>query len=278
MCNIVTKRFVSCIEYLKEENRVKSVRQFALQVDYHPQNLSDIMKGKRDVTLELLKNAIETFNINPNYIFTGEGSMFSDLEDPPFKYEQNKPSSDKILYIPAAAHAGYAEQLQDPVYLHDLVRFSLPDYKFHHGEYRCFDIVGDSMEPVLYAGDKVVCSLVDSNNFYSSVRNNLVYVIVLENAIVVKRVKNLVREAGVLELISDNSFFEPYKVNISDVKEIWHVEVKISPFLPSPNNIRNSFHEEMDYMRETLDRQSRNIASLNQTIEKLLKQNRSALY
>lgn len=278
MCNIVTKRFVTCIEYLKEDNRVKSIRQFALQVDYHPQNLSDIMKGKRDVTLELLKNAIETFNINPNFIFTGEGAMFSDEEEEVDMPDQNKLLTDKILYIPAAAHAGYAEQLQDTVYIKDLVRFSLPDYKFQHGDYRCFDIVGDSMEPVLYAGDKVVCSLVDSNNFYNSVRNNLVYVIVLENAIVVKRVKNHVREAGVLELISDNTFFEPYRIDIIDVKEIWHVEVKISPFLPSPNNIRNSFHEEMDDMRETMDRQSRNIAALNQTIEKLLKQNRSALY
>lgn len=278
MCNIVTKRFVSCIEYLKDTNRIKSVRQFALQVDYHPQNLSDIMKGKRDVTLELLKNAIETFNINPHYIFTGAGNMFLDLEDESSNQEESNSPLDKILYIPAAAHAGYTEQLQDNVYLSDLVRFSLPDYRFRHGEYRCFDVVGDSMEPVLYAGDKVVCSLVDPNNYYSSVRNNFVYVIALKNAIVVKRVKNLVREAGMLELISDNSFFEPYQVNISDVKEIWHVEVKITPFLPSPNNIRNSFHEEMDDMRKTMERQSRNIAALNQTIEKLLKQNRSALY
>ncbi|MCZ2101219.1 MAG: LexA family transcriptional regulator [Chitinophagales bacterium] len=278
MCNIVTKRFVSCIEYLREQNRVKSIRQFALQVEYHPQNLSDIMKGKRDVTLELLHNSIETFNINPSYIFSGQGDMFTDTEDESPKEPTFNHATDNILYIPAAAHAGYTDQYQDEVYLQDLIHFSLPDYKFQHGNYRCFDIVGDSMEPVLFAGDKVVCSLVDSNNYYSSIRNNLVYVIVLENAIVVKRVKNMVRECGKLELISDNSFFDPYPIDISEVKEVWHVEVKISAFLPSPNNIRNSFHEEMDDIRSTMDKQSRNIAVLNQTIEKLLKQNRSALY
>ena len=278
MCNIVTKRFVSCIEHLKEQNRIKSVRQFALQVDYHPQNLSDIMKGKRDVTLELLKNSIDTFNLNPNFIFSGIGNMFTNVDDACNCEKPVNQAAEKILYIPVAAHAGYTDQHHDPVYLQDLIHFSLPDYKFQHGNYRCFDIVGDSMEPVLYAGDKVVCSPVDSSNFYSAIRDNLVYIIVMNNDIVVKRVKNMIRTSGRLELISDNSFFDPYLVNIDEVKEVWHVEVKISAFLPSPNNIRNSFHEEMDDMRSTMDKQSRNIATLNQTIEKLLKQNRSALY
>lgn len=277
MCNIITKRFVSCIEQLKERNMIKSNRQFALQVDYHPQNLNDIMRGKRDVTMELLKNTIENFKVNPKYIFTGTGNMFVEEEE----CDQNTNEGDsleKILYIPTAAHAGYAEQFNDPVYLQDMIHFTLPDYKFKHGDYRCFDVVGDSMEPALYIGDKVVCSLVDSNNFYSSVRNNLVYVIVLESSVLVKRVKNKIRESGVLELISDNTFFEPYMVNAEDIKEIWCVEMKISPFLPSPNNIRNSFHEEMDTMRNIIEKQSRNIAVLNQTVEKLLKQNRSAYY
>jgi hypothetical protein len=54
MCSIVTDRFVSCIERLKERNEIKSVRQFSLNVEYHPHNLNDIMKGKRDVTIELI--------------------------------------------------------------------------------------------------------------------------------------------------------------------------------------------------------------------------------
>ncbi|HRO09283.1 MAG TPA: S24 family peptidase [Saprospiraceae bacterium] len=278
MCNIVTKRFVSCIEQLKELNKIKSIRQFALQVEYHPQNLSDIINGKRDVTLELLKNTIENFGVNPNFIFTGAGNMFMDEDTPCNCQNDSNNNTDKILYIPTAAHAGYTEQFQDPVYLSDLVHFTLPDHKYQHGEYRCFDVVGDSMEPVLFAGEKVVCSLVDNNNYYSSVRNNLVYVIVLENSIVVKRVKNRMREQGIIELISDNTFYETYNVHANEIKEIWHVEVKIAPFLPSPNNIRATFHDEMDDMKKTIELQSRNISSLNQTVEKLLKQNRSVLY
>jgi hypothetical protein len=272
----VSERFITCVEKLKERHEIKSIRQFALNVDYHPQNLNDIIKGKRDVTIELIKNACETYRINPVYIFTGMGSMFSDGEI----YQQSAPSKshtslEKIVYVPTAAHAGYADQYNDPVFLEDLVSFSLPDYKFQHGTYRCFDIVGDSMEPSLYAGDKVVCSLVDNNNFYSSVRNNLVYVIVMDGSLVVKRVKNRVRENGIIELCSDNSYYQPYEIPVDEIREIWHVEVKISPYLPSPNNIRHAFHEEMESMKKTIDVQSNSIQVLNQTVEKLLKQNRS---
>jgi len=278
MCNIVTERFVSCLEKLKDRNEIKSIRQFALAVDYHPQNLNDIMKGKRDVTIELIKNSAEIYKINPQYIFTGNGSMFSDEEivQHPSPVQQYK-SLEKIVYVPTAAHAGYTEQFHDPIFLEDLVSFSLPDYKFQHGTYRCFDIMGDSMEPSLYAGDKVVCSYIDSNNFYSSVRNNLVYVIVMDGSLVVKRVLNKVRENRTMIMLSDNSYYQPYEVAIEDIREIWHVEVKISPYLPSPNNIRNAFHEEMDGMKKIIDQQSKSIQMLNHTVEKLLKQNRSVV-
>jgi phage repressor protein C with HTH and peptisase S24 domain len=276
MCSIVTERFISCIERLKDLNEIKSARQFALAVDYHPQNLNDIIKGKRDVTIELLKNATQIYKINPQYIFSGSGSMF--LDDDIIQSATPKAahkSFEKIVYVPTAAHAGYADQYNDPVFMEDLASFSLPDYKFQHGTYRCFDIVGDSMEPSLYAGDKVVCSFVDNNNFYSSVRNNLVYVIVMDGSLVVKRVQNKIKENRTLLLFSDNNYYQPYEVTIEDIREIWHVEVKISPYLPSPNNIRHAFHEEMDGMKKTIDQQSKSIQLLNLTVEKLLKQNRS---
>ncbi|MBK8671346.1 MAG: LexA family transcriptional regulator [Saprospiraceae bacterium] len=276
MCNIVTERFILCLERLKEKNEIKSVRQFALSVDYHPQNLNDIMKGKRDVTIELLKNATEIYNVNPQYIFTGMGNMF--MDDDPSQHPSIAPvsvSEEKIIYVPTSAHAGYTDQYNDPVFLEDLVSFSLPDYKFQHGTYRCFDIVGDSMEPSLYAGDKVVCSFIDNNNFYSSARNNLVYVIVMDGSLVVKRIQNKVKENGSILLMSDNSYYKPYEVHVDEIREIWHVEVKISPYLPSPNNIRNAFHEEMHDMKKTIGQQSHSIQLLNQTVEKLLKQNRA---
>ncbi|MFT5385521.1 MAG: hypothetical protein ACI81W_002929, partial [Saprospiraceae bacterium] len=68
--SIVTQRFIKCHNHLKEEGTVRSSRQFALSLDYLPQSLSEILKGRRDVTIELLRKAVEKYKINPVYIYT----------------------------------------------------------------------------------------------------------------------------------------------------------------------------------------------------------------
>lgn len=271
MASIVSERFVKCIEQLKENNTIKSLRQMALALDYTQQNLNEIFNGKRDATIDLIKSSIEIYNFNPQYLFTGVGHYFLD-EDSDGKSQTNQ--LDKIVYVPMAAHAGYAEQFTDPVFLSDLVSFSLPDYKFQHGTYRCFDVVGDSMEPSLYAGDKVVCSQVDLSFYRSAIRANHVYVVIMEDGVVVKRVIGG-SDAKSIKCISDNDYYTPFDIEISEIKELWYVEVKISPFLPSPNNIRQAFHAEMDSMRQLVNSQSQSIQALNLTIEKLLKQSRT---
>ena len=59
-------------------------------------------------------------------------------------------------------------------------------------------------------------------------------------------------------------------ISIGDVREIWYVRAKISPFLPSPQNIQNMVRDEMRELKMTIKNQSRLIEKLNETIEKLL--------
>ena len=80
MPSVVTERFIKCHDYLKEQKLVKSSRQFALSLDYLPQSLSEILKRRRDVTIELLRQAIATYKLNPLFLFTGEGPMFTDAK------------------------------------------------------------------------------------------------------------------------------------------------------------------------------------------------------
>ena len=68
MNSVITQRFIKCHNHLREENRVRSSRQFALSLEYLPQSLSEILKGRRDVTIELLRKAVEKYKINPVYV------------------------------------------------------------------------------------------------------------------------------------------------------------------------------------------------------------------
>ena len=154
MNNVVTQRFIKCHDKLREEKRIKSSRQFALSLEYLPQSLSEILKGRRDVTIELLRKSVERYQINPVYIYTGDGPMFMSEEDHKsfrvLTIVTNGQEDERIVHVPVPAQAGYAGELSNPIFIQDLPSFTLPDYKFKVGTHRSFDVSGDSMEPTLF--------------------------------------------------------------------------------------------------------------------------------
>jgi len=211
MNSIVTKRFALCVDHLKENDRIRSIRQFSKNLDFHPQSVGEILKLKRDVTIELIRKAIEVYNFNPCFLFSGLGEMIVDTTDNGIlTVITNNEQEERIAYVPVAAQAGYHDHLTSPTYLQELPTFALPGYKYQQGTHRCFDVSGDSMEPTLYSSDKVVCSFVDSEMKYRSLRSNQVYVVITQSEVLVKRVVNNLRLNGTLELKSDHNYYEPY--------------------------------------------------------------------
>ncbi len=278
MNSVITQRFIRCHDQLRDEKRIRSSRQFALSLDYLPQSLSEILKGRRDVTIELLRKAVEKYKINPVYIMTGEGPLFLTEEDHRsfrvLTIVTNVQEDERIVHVPIPAQAGYATELGDPGFVQDLPTFTLPDYKYKVGTHRSFDVSGDSMEPTLFEGDKVVCSFLEPSLWETGIKDNYVYVIVTRADIIVKRVNNFIKNDKQLEVISDNSFYEPYRINMSDVREIWYVRAKISPFLPSPQNLKNYLQEEIRELRQTITQQTRLINNLNETLERAINRER----
>lgn len=274
MSSVVTQRFINCHNKLKETNQVRSSRQFALSLDYLPQSLSEILKGRRDVTIELLRKAVEIYKINPVYIYTGEGPMFMTEQDHAdfrvLTIVTNKQEDERIVHVPIPAQAGYAGDMIDPAFMEDLPTFTLPDYKYKVGTHRSFDVSGDSMEPTLFEGDKVICSFLEPSLWESSLKDSYVYVIVTRGDIVVKRVLNRLKKEKYVELRSDNDFYKPYQVPIGEIREVWYVRAKISPFLPSPQNVQHLLHGEIGELKKTILQQSEIIQQLTANVEKIL--------
>ncbi|MBK6783340.1 MAG: LexA family transcriptional regulator [Saprospiraceae bacterium] len=274
MCNVVTKRFIHAVDLLKEKNLIKSGRQLAITLDHFPQSMNAILNGERDVTIDLLRKAIEHFPISAQFVFSGLGTPLLETEKEA-ELITAQPENN-ILYIPIAAQAGYSEQYFDQNFLSELTTFTLPQFKNQKGEFRCFEIQGDSMEPTLFTSEKVIGSLVRRENNYSSIRDNYVYVVATNHGIVIKRVVNKVALDGTLQLISDNSFYEPYSIPVDEVNEVWSVHVKISSFNGSPSHFQNGFQDKMATMALTIETQSEAIKGLNRSLEQLLKQHRSS--
>lgn len=79
----VTRRFNETFKYLKTKGIVKSARQYALEIGAFPQAMNEVLKGRREVTIDMLYVAINRFELNPNYLFKGSGHITSNTHDLP---------------------------------------------------------------------------------------------------------------------------------------------------------------------------------------------------
>lgn len=268
----VTARFIDCVQHLKDENVIRSVRQFALSLDYLPQSLSEIMRGRRDVTIELLRLAIDKYDLNPYFLYKGELPI------------RNNPSGgtrlklltvvtdgigrERITYVSRKAYAGYAEQCWDPEFMEELPSFYLPGYE--DGSYRMFEVKGDSMEPTIHQGDQVIGDFMDPSYWMNSIKNNYVYVIVTQGSILVKRVKNRIRDEQMIIATSDNTYYDPLDIPIEDVKELWQVSSLVKPFQHSALRTVHA-HDEMMDLKKSLARQTHVISALQDTIQNMVR-------
>ena len=276
MTNIVTQRFIKCHRELRERNIIRSSRQFAIELEYLPQSLSEILNGRRDVTIELIRKTVEIYHFNPNFLFTGLGSLFSDpgLQSETKRLSIVKDTNEKeqIIFVPVAAQITYAMSDNNPEFIEKLPTFSLPEPKYATGTHRAFEIADDSMEPTVFEGDKVVGSFLEPELWQTSIKNNYVYVIVAKNEVHIKRVMRVPENTKTIQLLSDNHFFQPAQIEFKDVSEIWYVRARISPFLPSPNRIQELFIEEMKSLKTKIVEQTTTIGLMNKSIEKMIHQ------
>jgi transcriptional regulator with XRE-family HTH domain len=131
--------------------------------------------------------------------------------------------SSEITFVPVKAAAGYLAGYSDPEYIDELNTFTLP--MLAPGTYRAFEIVGDSMLPT--PSGSIIIGEMTGN--IEDVKSNQTYIIISRNeGIVYKRVMKTGKARGKLTLVSDNTAYQPYTVNASDILEIWKANMVIS--------------------------------------------------
>ena len=128
-----------------------------------------------------------------------------------------------IPFVPVKAAAGYLAGYADPEFVDELNTFTLP--MLAGGNYRAFEIIGDSMLPTP-SGSVIVGEKVDS---LDSLKNDSPCIVVSRNeGIVYKRIQKNGRSKSKLTLVSDNPIYHPYTVNAEDILEMWQAQMVIS--------------------------------------------------
>ena len=128
-----------------------------------------------------------------------------------------------IPFVPVTAAAGYLAGYADPEFVDELNTFTLP--MLSGGNYRAFEIIGDSMLPTP-SGSVIVGEKLEKPE---DVKNNAACIVISRNeGIVYKRIQKNARVKNKLTLVSDNPSFHPYTVNAEDVLEMWQAQMVIS--------------------------------------------------
>lgn len=129
--------------------------------------------------------------------------------------------NNQIEIIPQKASMGYLNGYSDPDYIESLQTISLPFLR--NGKFRAFPADGDSMPPYkdgTYIVGKYVENLAD-------LKPDKTYVFITVNdGIIYKRFQ--FNEANYICVKSDNSFYEPLKIPLTEVREIWEFACSIS--------------------------------------------------
>ncbi|MEP7320129.1 MAG: LexA family transcriptional regulator [Panacibacter sp.] len=128
-----------------------------------------------------------------------------------------------IQFVPVKAAAGYLAGYADPEFLDELNTFTLP--MLAPGNYRAFEIVGDSMLPTP-SGSVIVGERVEDVEDLKA--NNTYIVISKSEGIVYKRVMKNNRLKNKITLVSDNPQYSPYNVSTDEVVELWKAQMVIT--------------------------------------------------
>ena len=128
-----------------------------------------------------------------------------------------------IHFVPVKAVAGYLAGYADSEFIDELNTFTLP--MLSGGNYRAFEIIGDSMMPTP-SGSIIVGEKIED---IESLKSNTAYIVVSNSeGIVYKRIIKSNKNKNKITLVSDNPAYQPYQVNTADVLEMWQAQAVIN--------------------------------------------------
>lgn len=137
-------------------------------------------------------------------------------------------NKENVELVTQKASAGYLSGFQDPEFVKDLPKISMPVLPKNR-TYRAFEIQGDSMLPV-QPGSIIFAEYAED---ISAIKNGKLYILVTRNdGIVFKRVFNFAGEERKLLLVSDNRLYQPYGIDAEDVLEVWSAKAFFSNQFP----------------------------------------------
>ena len=243
------------LKYLRKL-RGLTQEEFAAKLKIKRSLLGAYEEERAEPRLDVLQLICDTFKLSLDDI------LLKDLTESKGNYLAKRramkmaaSSTGEIQFVPVKAAAGYLAGYADPEFIDELNTFTLP--MLAPGNYRAFEIIGDSMLPIA-SGSVIVAERVEGLDDIKS--NNTYIVISRKEGIVYKRIIRNTKSKNKLTLLSDNPTYQSYTVDAEDVLEIWKATLIISKANTQQRwdvnqlaNIVSNLHEQVSQLKRKMN-------------------------
>lgn len=211
---------------------------------------ADIERGRTKLSGKVVAELLRQFGINPLWLFGESNQKYLQLtkgDVSPKVISLNSAENENIVLVNVKAAAGYPHNVQDVEWYQQLPAFDLPLPEYRNATHRGFQIEGDSMLPNFRPGEWVLGKAVPT---IEEASNNRIYVVVLYDSVLVKKLQKLPDPSKLL-LISLNEEYLPIEINVNDVQELWQVNSKLTFNLeaPSESGLLKQLQQSMNELR-----------------------------
>ncbi|GAL73640.1 hypothetical protein JCM19275_2487 [Nonlabens ulvanivorans] len=187
---------------------------------------ADIERGKKKITGKIVTELLRQFHINPLWLYGNSYNKHLETTSSTAPKIISMDTSDRenMIMVPIKASAGYATNVLDTDWYQDLPAFSIPLPQYKEGSFRAFQVRGDSMLPVLQPAEWVMGKAVES---VRQANDNRIHVVVTADTVVVKKLRKS-DISDLVNLISLNRDYPVIEQSVSEIKELWEVNSKLS--------------------------------------------------
>jgi phage repressor protein C with HTH and peptisase S24 domain len=252
---MMTQRF----KQIREEH--KFTQQAFAKLLGVPTSTADIERGKTKIPGYVVAQLMKLFQVNPLWLFGESEQKYLSPQEPqvaimPKVITVSETQAENIVLVSQKAAAGYPHNIHDTGWYQQLPAFAIPLPQFRNATYRGFQVEGDSMLPNIHPNEWVIGKAVSS---VAEISENRVCVIVLQDSVLVKKIKKLPGQR--LQLISYNEEYTTIEVGLNQVQELWQVTSKISFGLEEDSN--SYLLKELQASMQELKSQLKSFAKVN---------------
>ena len=230
---------------IKKIRTVKNLSQagFAQLFNLARPSVGAYEEGRSEPKMETVVQIARHFGLSIDLLLTKELTVNELYGFDLFKQElKNAPSlikvatpapAPEIVLVKASQTLEYIVNRKEKAYLEQLPVVQFPVELKNTG--RAFEQAGSEMqyrESGIFNGDLLLAELVDTSA-HNSLTSGLVYIIVLQSSIVIRRLLEISAE-NKLSLKADNPDYALLEIPLSDVLEIWQVKGVFSTRLKAP--------------------------------------------